>query len=186
MKACCNLLILCFLGLSLMNFTYASDSEHTEGDPQEDEQMPTDLVEIISEPENNLIHNIRLYVDEENTITHLIRESEVDAQMITVEELAAGEVLLAQASGLDAVFLGCNHCTASEGGEVYIKYLHNGALKKYKTFSMNLVKIDDTWTLVTQEDNDPIIRLKLISRFIFGKLIGIKGVQINNFCTGQS
>lgn len=140
---------------------------------------PFPLVKIISEPENMRIHKINLFLNDLGDILGLSRESGDDIQVICPEELFEREVLLAKASGIDAVFLGCRDCTIYDGGIVNIRYLYNGALSSYRNFEMQLVRDDDTnWSLQTM-DGDQIDKLTLLSRRILGKVIGIGAIKVN-------
>ena len=136
------------------------------------------LVNILSEPENMRLHTINLHLDESGDILGLTRVSGNTRQVICPEQLFEGEVLLAKSGGIDAVFLGCEDCSVDQGGVVNLRYIFNGALRTYHNLKMNLARRDGRWSLETREGQE-IKKLKLISRYILGKVIGISTVAIN-------
>ena len=172
-------IVLLFLTLSLSRVTLANSCIDQNDPLQIGFPPPFSLVEIISEPENNRIHMINLFLDDMGDILGLTRESGDDIQVICPEELFDGEVLLAKSSGgIDAVFLGCRDCTIYEGGRVNIRYLYNGAISSYRNFEMQLTRDGDDWLLETLE-GEQINKLTLIARRIFGKIIGISEIEVN-------
>ncbi len=140
----------------------------------------TDLVEILSEPQDDLIHTVSLNLDENGDIVEVIRTSEEDELVIPSEDLIEGEVVLARSQDRDAVFLSCPGCTADLGGELVVRYISNGIFNTYDELHMNLVRTGNDWTLFSV-DGEEVINLRLVSRTIFGQVIGIREIQINSY-----
>ena len=177
---CLHLMKIAFLLITLLDSAYGFSKSCINPDhaPPGQSPEPFELVEIVSEPENNRLHYINLFLSDLDDILGLTRESGSDIQVICPEELFEGEVLLAKSGGIDAVFLGCKDCTVEEGGVVNIRYLHNGALSTYRNLYMNLVRSGNHWELQAA-GGEPIYKLTLVARRIFGKVIGISHIAVN-------
>ena len=135
------------------------------------------LVRIISEPENNLVHKLILVMKADGEIIQLVRKSASSIQVFTPEELIQGEVVLATVQGRKAVILSCKGCEKSQGGNLKLSYLFNGVTMTYRSLSMRFVRDGADWLLYTQ-NMKPIRRLKLVSRIVFGQIIGIKRIDV--------
>lgn len=142
------------------------------------------LVKIISEPQNNLIHNIILEVDDNGRLINLVRETEdkSDRQVVNMLELIKKPAVLARASDRDILLLSCFNCTPESGGNLKLDYLYNGITKKYRDLKMKLqFSKASSWELYTENKKNHIKSLRLVPRKIFGQLVGIKRITINSF-----
>ena len=164
------------------------------------------LIKVISEPEENRIHDFLVYVDEASNLKFLVRksspkiqthpieefgdtptipiEAEEEIQTIPIEDLTAGEVVIARASDKAALLISCPEFEMEKGGVFVIRYLYNGVMMSYKTLEVKLKRVKgsadqlDSWVLMTK--GDALIKtLHLVSRKIFGTLIGIDRIDIN-------
>lgn len=138
------------------------------------------LIEILSEPENNLVHDLLLGLDENGDIVQLRRTSEESEDIFAVEELLEGEIVLARSSGRDSVLLSCSNCSPQEGGDLRLRYLKNGVFSTYQTLDMYLVTIEGQWEVYTL-DNERIYNLTLKPNTFLGQLIGIKEILVNDY-----
>lgn len=136
------------------------------------------LTSIISQPEGNLVHDLLLQLKDNGDIKNIIRRSSNSVQQINPENLVRGEVLLARAEGRDAVFLSCIGCTMARGGNLKLRYLYDGIFMTYKNFEMRFARRGKTWELQTSK-GEKIHRLTLVSRTIFGRVVGIGEIQVN-------
>lgn len=142
------------------------------------------LVDIISEPQDGLIHTLLVQTDDYGDIVNLIRKTENSSnqQVISMEQLMREPVVLAHAEGRDILLLKCEDCTPSEGGAIELEYLYNGMTMRYKDLEMNINPYNagyNSWQLY-DEDNEVLIEtLRMIPRKIFGQLVGIKKILIN-------
>ena len=137
------------------------------------------LVKIISEPEGGAIHNFLVDVSEEGRIISLIRRSKGSIQVISGEALTSEEVVLARSGEKKALMLSCGGCTVETGGRLKLKYLYNGVSMDYRSLSLQLESSRyGQWELLTNS-GEKVYTLKLISRKIFGRLVGIKEIRIN-------
>lgn len=164
--------------LTFLKTQFATANPTPEPNKSDDNVKLVDILKIISEPENGIIHHLLLELNEENSIDHIIRQTQNSQQKILPSEIKEGEVVLARASDIDAVLLSCKNCEADSGGLATIRYLYNGISKSYKTFNFVLKQVDNTWSITT-EDHTPIHNIKLVSRVILGRTIGIKKIVIN-------
>ena len=175
-----SIALLCLFPLSTSLHAIQTEIE----DPQEDHELlipqnaiETTLVRIISEPENGMVHKINLILKANGEILQIVRQSENSTQAFTPQQLIEGEVVLAKVEGRKAVTLSCRDCTVENGGILKLGYLFNGVMMLYRSLSMQLKRDGNSWKLFTM-DQRPIRRLKLVSRIIFGRLIGIKQIDV--------
>lgn len=137
------------------------------------------LTEIIVEPQDDKVHELVAVIDEETSvILGMIRRSDDTVHEFTFEELVNNEVVLAEVSGRDAITVQCADCSDSDGGELKLKYLYNGMNMTYRNFFSSLAGSTDEWALKT-DDGTVIYNLKMVTRSIFGRTIGIKRIDIN-------
>lgn len=164
--------IVCFIlgSLSLTSWLQAS--------PLRDQH----LVEILSEPENNQLHQLYLHLDEQGDIQAISRISNDSQQYISADELLLDEVVLAHAEGRDAILINCQDCNMQSGGILNMKYLYNGITNSYQNFSMQIRRQQERWNLYTMDDIQ-IHSLTLKSRLVFGALVGIREIAINEFAS---
>ncbi len=195
----CSLITVTFHLVSSTAFAFSENQDLGQDQEQEQEQgenqdqyTPSDqiaapfqekkIISIISEPENNRIHDIILNLKENGDILSISRKSDKDRTIFTVEEMRSKEVVLARTSGMDAVLLGCKECTSQEGGQLNMRYLNNGLTKAYKNFQMQLVREgQDLWSIYTEIEgkNVKIETLRLRSRKVGDMLVGIRRVDVN-------
>ncbi|MFZ8933304.1 MAG: hypothetical protein ACO20H_08125 [Bacteriovoracaceae bacterium] len=135
------------------------------------------LVKIISEPENNKIHNFLLNLDENKDINSIVRTSGRDRQEIEMDILQQGDFVLLSQSGRDVIILQCPRCDSVYGGELGIKYLRNGLNMKYRTLKLTLRRNYDDWGLFHGETKVKSLRIK--TRKVLGQVIGIRKILIN-------
>lgn len=143
------------------------------------------LAHIISEPEGGKIHNLVVEVDGSYKIVNLNRETENSdsRQVVKMEELKKKPAVLAQTEGRDVLVLHCRGCHEQRGGAFELKYLYNGMSMKYRSLKLEF-RFDQNqnlWRLFAEKDKK-MVRveyLRLIPRVIFGRLIGIKRIQVN-------
>ena len=152
----------------------------TGGEPQSPIEKRVPLVEILSEPQENMIHSIFLDLDSEGNLVNLVRKSASGDYLLPFQDLIDGEVVLAQAGGHDAVILSCPECTVEEGGELEFRYLYNGANGTYRQSSFDLAPTSDAWAFYTSDD-EQVKNLTLKSRKILGRLVGIDRILVNSW-----
>ena len=140
--------------------------------------MELHLADVISEPEDNRVHEFLVEVDDNFDILGLVRKTDESIQRITLEEIIQGMVLL-EKDGFDVITLTCSGCDSVHGGEITLKYLYDGLAKKYRDFYMELLRDGDDWGLFAEKGEIKINTLKLVSRKFFGRLIGIKKILVN-------
>ena len=150
----------------------------------ENQQLNKQLVTtIISEPQGGLIHTLSAETEETGNLVHLVRETEKsdNKHIITMEELMDHPVVLAHASEKDILILSCEDCSVEEGGSANLSYLYNGMTMAYRNLKMNLEKDEASkhWTLFTEGKEITIESLRLIPRKVFGQVVGIKRIVIN-------
>ena len=148
---------------------------------QEDDRVKStvELVDIIVEPDGNRLHKIFLDLGAALEVIHFVRQAADNKQVIPFEDLDNKEVVLAQAGDRDAVLLGCENCKNDQGGRLNLKYLYNGITMSYRNFPMIIEKnAEGKWLLYTT-DWVVISSMRLLTRSIFGQVIGIDGVAIN-------
>jgi hypothetical protein len=144
------------------------------------------LAHIISEPEGGKIHNLVVEVDGSYKIINLNRETEGsdNRQVVKMEDLKKKPAVLAQTEGRDVLVLHCRGCNEQGGGAFELKYLYNGMSMKYRSLKLDF-RFDQhqrTWKLYAEKDKKMVLveYLRLIPREIFGRLIGIKRIQVNH------
>ena len=137
------------------------------------------ISKIISEPEGGIVHEFLLELDENDHIVNILRKNGGDLQRISIIDVINKEVVLAETSGRKALLISCKNCTVNQGGEINLKYLNNGISMTYKNFKMNIVYRDNNWFLTTL-DNQRIDSLRLVSRKIVGRIIGIAEIKVNS------
>lgn len=138
------------------------------------------LIQIKSEPENGIIHDLIIDVDEEGAITKIIRKSNW-TQEFDVKDLLGKGIVLAKRNKFNAVTLRCGKgCTPRAGGPLHLKYLYNAITNKMKPFHLNLIKRDGDWVLLTQKGEE-VRTLTIKSRKISGMVVGIKKILVNDF-----
>jgi len=134
------------------------------------------LAEVISEPENNRVHNFLAEVDENFDVLGMVRKADETTQKLALEEIVEGVVLIKK-EGFDVITLSCSNCDSVHGGDINLKYLYSGLSKQYRDFKMELVRDGDNWALFSGKEK--ISYLKLVSRKFMGRLIGIKTILVN-------
>ena len=132
---------------------------------------------MYSEPEDGRIHNLSVISDKDGNLVHFVRESGTSKHVLNIDELLTSEVVMAQAQGRDALLLSCNECNVGEGGPLRLRYLYNGITNSYKSSTVWLRHRHGEWGFFN-EDGEKIVRMNLISRRIFGRLIGIDGIEM--------
>ncbi len=140
------------------------------------------LLEIKSEPEGDLIHELILGLDDQSDIVQLIRRSSVNEDVFDAQLLIDGEeIVLAQHSGKDALIMSCtSSCTSTGGGGLTIKYLYNGIWNTYRYGYFDLVRTGDDWEVYT-EAYDLIYNLWVRSKLLWGMVIGIESIEVNAY-----
>jgi hypothetical protein len=138
------------------------------------------LVDILSEPENNLHHQLYLHLNDAGDVEQISRVSLESEQVFTLNDLLTKEVVLAQSSGLDAVLLSCVGCDPNVGGTLVLRYIYNGVTRNYRSFQMHIQRSDRLWDLSTA-DGAPIRTLTLKARKVLGAVVGIREILVNEF-----
>ena len=134
---------------------------------------------MFSEPENGLIHELLVAVDENGSLLSLVRKTNGDQQIISQEDLFRKETPLARASGRDAIFVRCKNGDRVQGSTIIIKYLYDGIWGTYRELEGELRKnASGKWQLQTKAQV-PVHLLTLRSRTLFGRLSGIDRIDIN-------
>lgn len=145
------------------------------------------LVKILSGPEGGIYHDLKIILDKNNDIlgfkrvtkaTNVISQFSLD--QLVEKEVALGTIKHPKGDLLKPFILKCPNCDATQGGDLIIKYLRSGVNPKrlkYRNFEIKLVREGDHWFLYYK--NTKIKNLKLISRKIFGNLVGIKKIKVN-------
>ena len=139
------------------------------------------LVHIISDPQDGLIHFLNLELNEDGSIINFIRQTEDnnDKQIVSMLDLIKKPAVLARAADRDILIIKCNACSAENGGSLQLDYLYNGMTMSYKHLKLDLIK-DGEWKLFSQKNShDKIISLRLVPRVVFGQLVGIKEILVN-------
>jgi hypothetical protein len=139
------------------------------------------LVHIISDPQDGLIHFLNLELNEDGSIINFIRQTEDnnDKQIVSMADLIKKPAVLARAADRDILILKCNACNAESGGSLQLDYLYNGMTMSYKHLKLDLIK-DGEWKLFSPKNShDKIISLRLVPRVVFGQLVGIKEILVN-------
>jgi hypothetical protein len=146
--------------------------------PQLLENENQGLLEVVSEPEDGIVHKLLVAVDQNGNLLALIRQTNQEQQIILQEALFQNETSLARASGRDAIFV---HGKGDrvKGGKIILKYLYDGIWNTYRQKEFSLKNIENRkWQLQTLQ-NVPIYRLTLRSKKLFGRLIGIDRIDVN-------
>ena len=138
------------------------------------------LVTIVSEPEDNLVHEVALANGPDGFLEHVVRRSRQDQTVVKPEELSRGEVVLARTDGRDSVLLSCPGCDFRHEGVVSMRYISNGLFHRYAVFQMRLRRMDDGSYRLASMDGRRIERLRLTARRWLGILLGVKSVEIEN------
>jgi hypothetical protein len=141
------------------------------------------LTRIISEPEGGAVYKLFVDIDKDNNLQALVRiNANKEEAVITYETLSQSEVVLARASGRDALILGLSDGFQQDvGGQIYMRYLYNGISMSYRTFSASLRGLPQTeakWKFIS-ESGRRIHFLRLIERKILGRTIGIEDIVVN-------
>jgi len=143
-----------------------------------DSVMEAPMVQILSEPEGNVIHQISVNLDDEGGIIEVTSRSEDYNAAIAFQELIDGEVVLAAAEGIDVLTLSCLGCSKDEGGTLVFGYLKNGLSGKWGSMDFKLAKKGE-WSLSTGKELVQTLTLK--SNRIFGRVVGIKEILVNDW-----
>ncbi|MBF0359432.1 MAG: hypothetical protein HQK49_00380 [Oligoflexia bacterium] len=133
------------------------------------------LFNIISEPENNFVHNLILDLDENYNIINIIRKSGSNQQVITIEELTSNkEIVVAKNGNIDILFISCQGvCTKENGGTIQFKYLYNGIYNSFGKLNLILKKVDATTWMATTTEGKKINQLRITRHYFLGQVIGI-------------
>lgn len=161
-----------FIGILLLSFSFTSLLSNAMA-------YEFKLVSLISEPENNLVHDLILNLDDQNNnIINLIRRSKESQQAFTIEDLINGDIVLAKNSGYDAIKLRCGgKCDNQNGGQFILSYLYSGISRTYHTLLLKIVRNNDVWEIYS-EGNVKVRLLRITPRKFLGKVIGVN-VLIN-------
>jgi hypothetical protein len=140
------------------------------------------VTEIKSEPENNIIHQLKLGLNSQGDIETIIRSSSVSIDEWDIQELIDGPIVLASKSGKDAVILSCTDtCNKYTGGNLTVSYLYDGIGDTYRKKYFYLTRTpSDDWELYTDTDQ-LVVNMTLVSRKLFGLVIGIKRIDVNAY-----
>ncbi len=141
------------------------------------------IAEILSEPDNNLIHTLKLGLNAEGDIETIIRTSSESEDIFDIQDLKDGkQLVLAESSGKDAVILYCtNICDEFNGGDMTVKYLYNGITDTYRYKFFYLIRTsNDDWELYTDSD-ELVVNLTLKPNMFWGILIGILRIDVNAY-----
>lgn len=135
------------------------------------------LVSVISEPEDGLVHELVVVDDGHGRVVEVVRRSRVDSTTTTVDELARGPVAMARAHGRDAILLACLACDPLRGGNLEVRYLHNGITGGFRALPLKVERAEGRFRLTTRDDRE-VRQLRLKSRTWFGILIGIAEIEV--------
>ena len=132
------------------------------------------IIEIKSEPENNKLHHIVIFLNHDKTINSMIRDSGHKLVYIDINRLKKKEKLvLSEFNNRNILYLHSNNFNYMVGGSLIFKYLYNGAIKQYKEKYFELKSKNDIWNVYDLEENHLITNMRLKSKKIGKKLIGI-------------
>jgi hypothetical protein len=170
-------------------FHFLTENTQENLDRKKNYSLIQNLVHIISDPQDGLIHFLNLELNEDGSIINLIRQIEDsnDKQIVSMVDLMKKPAVLARAADRDILILKCNACNAENGGSIQLDYLYNGMTMSYKHLKLDLVK-DGEWKLFPrnnshdksqQNNHEKIISLRLVPRVVFGQLVGIKEILVN-------
>jgi|GEM_PF-2800033 len=162
-------------------FHFLTNNTKNNLDSQKNYSLVQNLVHIISDPQDGLIHFLNLELDEQGSILNFIRqiENSDDKQIVSMLDLMKKPIVLARAADRDILILKCHACTPENGGGLQLDYLHNGMTMSYKNLKLDLVK-DGEWKLFPSKNKEnKIVSLRLVPRVVFGQLVGIKEILVN-------
>lgn len=133
------------------------------------------LMQIVSEPQNNLIHEVFLHLNALQEIIAVSREGGGDVTTFTIEDTNNDKVLLAESQGYKAVFLSCKekNCTPSMGGSFDLEFLKNALFKAYGHFNLEIRKVAGEWHAYTDKG------LRLHSIKLVKGMVGIRKIEVN-------
>jgi hypothetical protein len=172
-------------GFQDFHFTHDEQNKNILIGAEEVDQSPLlekILIKIVSEPEDNRIHDLVLLLDQHDDVIHVVRRSDNGQTVFTPADLQSKEVVLARASDRDAVLLSCQGCTSQVGGILSLKYLNNGLTNSYLTFTAELRREGNEWIMYANDEDGKTLKvqtLRLRSRKVAGMLIGIRKIEIN-------
>ncbi|MCM2255646.1 MAG: hypothetical protein NDJ94_08245 [Vicinamibacteria bacterium] len=135
------------------------------------------LVRVVSEPEDGLVHELVVVDDGQGRVVAVVRRSRVDSTTTTVDELARGPVAMARAHGRDAILLACLACDPLSGGDLELRYLHNGITGSFRALPLKVERAAGRFRLATRDDRE-VRQLRLKSRTWLGILIGIAEIEV--------
>ena len=146
--------------------------------PSTEQEIP--IVEILSEPEDGIIHKMSVTTEENGDLLQVVRKTEDEVTAFPFQSLIDGEVVFARAQDRDALILSCPECTLDTGGTIVFKYLANALNNSWKSQDFQVVKTEDGWSLDTN-DGESISTMTMKSAKIFGQVVGIKVITINDW-----
>jgi len=128
-----------------------------------------------------------LELDQSNKIVNLNRETEGEGggrQVVTMKDLMKKPAVLARTADRDILILSCMNCSAERGGTFKLKYLYNGMTMKYKSIELafSVASNSRRWQLHAKNHKKKFVVvewLRLVPRMIFGQLVGIKKILVN-------
>lgn len=162
---------------SSFDFSFVEDSDNQEL-LKFNQAYESLLVKIISEPEAGLVHSLSALTNENGVLQGISRKSINNEQLISADDLLHKEVVVASASGRDALLVSCQDCNVSSGGTIKIRYLYNGITMSYESITLKMVYANSLWMLQTH-DLQQVKTLRLVANEIFGQIIGIESILIN-------
>jgi len=149
--------------------------------------LEKNLVKIFSQPEGGITHNLKIVVDRNYDVVgfkRITKSSNIisyfSLQELVEKEVSLGTIKHPKGNTLRPFILQCSNCDSTQGGDLIIKFLRSGVNPnrlKYKKFELRLVRESDNWFLFYK--NEKVKSLKLLSRKIFGNLVGIKKIEVN-------
>ena len=149
--------------------------------------LEKNLVKIFSEPEGGITHKLNIIVDKDYDVVgfkRITKSSKIisyfSLQELVEKEVSLGTIKHPKGNTLRPFILQCSNCDSTQGGDLTIKFLRSGVNPnrlKYKNFELRLVRERDNWFLLYK--NEKVKNLKLVSRKIFGNLVGIKKIEVN-------
>lgn len=134
---------------------------------------------VLSEPEDNAVHELKLELDASGAIAAFSRTGAGTVTRYAFDQMKDTEVGLAWAGRRRVATLECRPCDAATGGHLRLRYLHNGITGGQRMLELDLVRRDDgSFTLTSAVAAEPVQRLRLTSRRWLGVLIGIDRIAI--------
>ena len=132
------------------------------------------IIDIKSEPEDNKLHYIVIFLNHDKTINSMIRDSGHKLVYIDINRLKNKEkLLLSEFNNRNILYLYSNNFNYMVGGSLIFKYLYNGAIKQYKEKFFELKSRNGTWNIYDLDENNLIKNMRLKSKKIGSKLIGV-------------